>query len=239
MARLCVDHVDTQPTLSKRQARWSEYLQRFNFTWQYRPGRTNVADPLSRNPTYRTAMISAVVARVFRASLYVSTRSRTANRVPKAVDLGPDWLPPPPVIQQDHDVTNQASGSAIPADDLKDSAPAPHFPLQDAFTEGYTSDPEYPITMPQKHRLLFLDGLWWFNDRIAVPDVPSLRQHLMQAFPDSTYAGQQDAAQHGKVSLVAKHGQVPWPIRGYVLKLSTQQTALNTACRPSSTSGCS
>ena len=36
--------------LSRRQARWSEFLQRFNFVWEYRPGRTNVADPLSRNP---------------------------------------------------------------------------------------------------------------------------------------------------------------------------------------------
>jgi hypothetical protein len=36
----------------RRQARWLEELQRFHVTWQYRPGRTNVADPLSRCPTY-------------------------------------------------------------------------------------------------------------------------------------------------------------------------------------------
>ena len=40
----------TQPILSRRQARWSELLQRFDYQWEYRPGRTNVADPLSRNP---------------------------------------------------------------------------------------------------------------------------------------------------------------------------------------------
>jgi hypothetical protein len=34
--------------LSRRQARWSEFLQQFDFEWQYRPGRVNVADPLSR-----------------------------------------------------------------------------------------------------------------------------------------------------------------------------------------------
>ena len=54
---LITDHklntfLDTQPTLSRRQTCWSEYLQRFNFTWIYRPGRTNVADPLSRNPSF-------------------------------------------------------------------------------------------------------------------------------------------------------------------------------------------
>ena len=28
----------TQPILSQRQARWSEYLQHFHFNWVYRPG---------------------------------------------------------------------------------------------------------------------------------------------------------------------------------------------------------
>jgi hypothetical protein len=41
---------DTQVNLSRRQARWSEFLSRFKFDWEYRPSRTNVADPLSRNP---------------------------------------------------------------------------------------------------------------------------------------------------------------------------------------------
>lgn len=34
--------------LSRRQARWMEFLSRFSFTWEYRPGRINVADPISR-----------------------------------------------------------------------------------------------------------------------------------------------------------------------------------------------
>jgi hypothetical protein len=41
---------DTQVNLSRRQARWSEFISRFKSNWEYRPGRTNVADPLSRNP---------------------------------------------------------------------------------------------------------------------------------------------------------------------------------------------
>jgi hypothetical protein len=41
---------DTRVNLSRRQARWSEFLFRFKFDWEYRPGRTNVADPLSRDP---------------------------------------------------------------------------------------------------------------------------------------------------------------------------------------------
>jgi transposase InsO family protein len=44
--------LETQVTLSRRQTRWSEFLQRFHFQWVYRPGRLNVADPLSRNPAF-------------------------------------------------------------------------------------------------------------------------------------------------------------------------------------------
>lgn len=43
-------YLQTQPMLSRRQARWLEFLQQFNFDWEYRPGRVNVADPLSRMP---------------------------------------------------------------------------------------------------------------------------------------------------------------------------------------------
>ena len=42
--------LQTQPILSRRQACWSEYLQRFHFNWVHRPGRRNVAGLLSRNP---------------------------------------------------------------------------------------------------------------------------------------------------------------------------------------------
>ena len=69
-------YLDTQPTMSRCQTRWSEYLQRFNFTWEYRPGRTNVADPLSRNPAYRPGPTLALHA--LHAQLNVITRACTA-----------------------------------------------------------------------------------------------------------------------------------------------------------------
>ena len=40
----------TQPNLTRRQARWSEKLQEYHFSWQYRPGKHNIADPVSRSP---------------------------------------------------------------------------------------------------------------------------------------------------------------------------------------------
>ena len=43
-------YLSTQLNLSRRQARWFEYLQRFDFTWEYRKGTSNPADSLSRLP---------------------------------------------------------------------------------------------------------------------------------------------------------------------------------------------
>jgi hypothetical protein len=62
--------LDTQKNLSRRQARWSAFLQRYNFKWEYRPGRTNVADPLSRE----SAAVSLSMIR-----LGVLTRARAAK----------------------------------------------------------------------------------------------------------------------------------------------------------------
>ena len=52
---LVTDHnplvsMPTVQNMSRRQARWSELLQRFPCTWKHRPGRLNVADPISRRP---------------------------------------------------------------------------------------------------------------------------------------------------------------------------------------------
>lgn len=51
---LVTDHnpntfLNTKALLSRRQARWMEFLARFHYSWLYRPGRINVADPLSRS----------------------------------------------------------------------------------------------------------------------------------------------------------------------------------------------
>ena len=66
--------LQTQPTLTRRQARWSEYLQRFHFNWVHRPGRHNVADPLSRNPSFLA----------LNALLAVTTRSAAHEAAPSS-----------------------------------------------------------------------------------------------------------------------------------------------------------
>ena len=49
----------SQKRLTPRLHRWYEQLRGFDFEWQYKPGRVNVADPLSRHPSF-SAQIAAV-----------------------------------------------------------------------------------------------------------------------------------------------------------------------------------
>lgn len=47
---MMVVHLRSKPRLTKREARWVEFLADFDFTVYHRPGKENVADPLSRRP---------------------------------------------------------------------------------------------------------------------------------------------------------------------------------------------
>jgi hypothetical protein len=58
-----------QPTLSRRQARWSEFLSRFHFEVKYRPGATNPADPLSRLFAPTALAILAITVSEFNSDL--------------------------------------------------------------------------------------------------------------------------------------------------------------------------
>lgn len=43
-------YLRTKPSLTPRQVRWSQFLEAFEYTWEFRQGRLNAADPLSRAP---------------------------------------------------------------------------------------------------------------------------------------------------------------------------------------------
>ena len=72
-------HLQSQPSLSRRQARWMEYMARFEYDWLYRPGRLNVADPISRNPAL--APIYTLLAALMRSQ--VKTNNNNSNTNPK------------------------------------------------------------------------------------------------------------------------------------------------------------
>ena len=50
--------------LSRRQARWVKFMERFQNKWEYGKGSDNVVDPISRNPTLYDAPTVAMVTAI-------------------------------------------------------------------------------------------------------------------------------------------------------------------------------
>lgn len=66
-----------QPTLSRRQARWSEFLSRFHFEVKYRPGASNPADSLSRLGMECPVAVLAVTVAEFSSDLMTRIKEAT------------------------------------------------------------------------------------------------------------------------------------------------------------------
>ena len=173
--------LQTQPILSRRQARWSEYLQGFDFNWMHRAGRHNVAesDPLSRNPNFKH--LNAILADSTRGS----TSKRSVQEVHTASDTtasqagqkrrkgasspvtGADTIPlniadkqhpaasPQPMSKDGQSAAIQPqSSSSESADALHDVS------MIDNLAEAYTADPFFADEAKTADLTIAL-GLWW------------------------------------------------------------------------------
>ena len=82
-------YFSTKPTLSRREARWSEFLQQFDFEWQYVKGATNtVADPLSRLPGQDNSQVQDTQAKQKVLGMRFKQQVLTALTRHKAVATG-------------------------------------------------------------------------------------------------------------------------------------------------------
>lgn len=61
----------SQPDLSRRQARWMEFLEsRFDYSIEYKPGKHNVADALTRTPEMHLALIQQLKGSALTTALF-------------------------------------------------------------------------------------------------------------------------------------------------------------------------
>jgi hypothetical protein len=74
-------HLDTQPTVSRRMARWVQFLQQFTYELKYKKGTNNVADPISRNPALSAPCLYLAVMSQESRSQAVNHAATASRRV--------------------------------------------------------------------------------------------------------------------------------------------------------------
>lgn len=167
----------TQPNLSRRQARIAEFLANFDVKWQYRAGRSNVADPLSRIPEVlpekpighapgRPKVLVAHIQARCQQHLQLNALLTTTG---DATQVSSD-----PEVQEEMQSTD--SGAAVLYD------------LQADIQAGYTKDQWFEDAQ-NTAQLRRIGGSWYADAAIAVPNVADLRARILQGLHDSPFAG--------------------------------------------------
>ncbi len=168
----------TQANLSRRQARWSEFLSRFHFDWEYQPGAGNLADPLSRHPIEGSvsvpALLGAQVTRNYRHVLLALGQVTSSS---------PHRSDPRTVFPQK------------PPRDVRVA-----MPFLNRIMMGYFGDDWFKDTRNlQAHSLAWAGGLYWKGNRVVVPKTADdVRRQILSEFHDSPLAGHFGPEKTGK-----------------------------------------
>ncbi|GLC38245.1 hypothetical protein PLESTM_000703600 [Pleodorina starrii] len=211
---LCTDHDTlqrffTQKDLPRRQAHWAQLLAPFQgyVSIMYRPGPQNMADALSRFPVHpppfldppttvppspppplpppttlpSTAPPTPTLASIFTPASSSPVPPFTMPSPPPPVPLWPTTTPP---IDTAANNALRHACFALASHVLPDSS------ITNAIRSGYTTDPMFSNPANIKPYLQrSTDGLFYFANRIAVPNDPALRRRLLHEFHDAAYSG--------------------------------------------------
>jgi hypothetical protein len=183
--KLITDHqpltyLDNIEVLSRRQARWLEFMGRFKYMIVYKPGFENPADPLSRRPVI--ALMYAILAATTRAQARGVQRNagvdNTAARdgVPKA----------------DARARKPAAKQVQPAKQRAALPPPPGHPttITVDLHAGYRQDPDFSNPDFTASLSCGDDGLWRLpGTQVVVVPVGPIREKIMSLMHDASWAG--------------------------------------------------
>ena len=211
-------YFSTQPNLSRRQVRWSDKLQDYDFSWEYRPGKHNVADPISRQVTHQLHACAAVLQQysafdwvqkaegcykispsLFQNSAQGSALIHAAGRVPHdpsaiaaALTRSQRAAAMPPADQSAAVPTDRQAQT--PATDPTYQSPAQQHDMIPLIQQGYLTDSSFgdPAQPQHLHAHMYpYDGLWLHtpDHTIVIPDHGNLRQDIITELHESMFAG--------------------------------------------------
>jgi hypothetical protein len=181
-------YMPTKAVLSRRQARWSELFQQFNFEWKHKPGKDNIADGLSRIPNVARAMYfgqqHSVDNLMHTLCMAYGLRERRPPQGQASTSKTPEPAPAaaPRVQKGNHAKKRSREQSMIP-DKLASDA--------DRIRAAYQHDPFFMGKHARKNTktLVLHNGLWWKNDTLVIPNDPDLRQACMHDAHDAEFSG--------------------------------------------------
>ena len=232
------DHVSntffqTQPTLSRRQARWSEFLQRFGpINWVFRAGKNNVADPLSRYPLDTLVVLSSTEPGT-NLGRKVDTFCDPFSGTPATLTVA--------VRRRGTTPSGEQSGRAAPAtsNTLDNSDLTFDIPelLGNAILRESQSlrDSVLRDANSTENRLLSVNsqGFVMRGSCIVVPDNPDLRSLILQECHDTPYSGH-----YGTGKTLRAVGKLFWwpslsaDVAAFVLSCTTCQRNKHRRHRP-------
>ena len=161
--------------LDPRQKRWNERIQPYKSEWEYRPGRINVADPLSRHPSFFAERSTVAAALLLKTaadspamnSILASSLASITARI-SAVSMA-----------DPANTTAEAENEAAQQQDQD---------MLSQIVQGYDTDPWF---QQEQHvaGLELYNGLFYKGDASVIPDLPELKKLILKELHELNYCG--------------------------------------------------
>ena len=170
---------DASASCTRKRVRYADILSQYTFDWKYRPGVSNVADPLSRNPRYLAVMTRRMreLAKVADLQSQSAHESATGPRMVPADSPRTAEASRPAVETDPATFAEQGVGSS--GTDL----------LVDQIRQAYAVDPWF-LDAKNTEDLELMDGLWKDSrGSVVVPHDPDIRHAILYESHDAMYSG--------------------------------------------------
>ncbi|KAG0152773.1 hypothetical protein PDIDSM_2578 [Penicillium digitatum] len=205
-----LEYFTTTKLLNRRQARWSEFLSRFNFKITYRPGKqgakpdalTRRSEDIPKEGDERLAHQSQTVLKKENLQINVTTRQRNGVTTTTPPEL-PDLPEEPPIITVPPDIADPPITAAPErrVRYIENNLPEPPSTIKDLLLEAYNQDKVVQSILEaldknaSRHPEITLadcerrGNYLYYRNRLYVPDNDELKAEILRLCHDKPTVG--------------------------------------------------